>query len=83
MTDMEKDFNKVAEQINSKIAEAAKLLQEANKLGQDAGLEYLGGSYYLLDELSEEDREKMEEINWRPLLSELSSAGWSTSSMKC
>jgi hypothetical protein len=41
MSDLEQDFNKVAEQINAKIAEAAKALKEANRLADEAGLEGL------------------------------------------
>lgn len=80
---MEEDFEDVANQINIKIEQAAKLLREANQLGKSAGLEYLGGSYYHLENESEETREKMDLIDFDPLFLELSSAGWSTSSMKC
>lgn len=83
MSDMDKEFGKVVEQINGKIAEAAKLLAEANKLGKDAGLEVLGGSYYAMEDMSEEAREKMEEIDFHPLMITLEDSGWSTSSMKC
>lgn len=83
MSDMDKEFNEVVGRINSKIAEAAKLLAEANKLGKEAGMEVLGCSYYTMEDMSEEAREKMEEINFRPLMSALEDSGWSTSSMKC
>jgi hypothetical protein len=83
MSDLDKDFEAVAEQINAKLVEAAKLLQEANKLGQDAGMEYLAGSYYLRDDLSREQCEMMDEIDYNPVLRALDNAGWSVSSMKC
>ncbi len=83
MSEIDKDFDKVAEQINAKLEEAAKLLQEANKMGQEAGMEYLAGSYYLRDDLSREQCEMMDEIDYSPVLRALDVAGWSVSSMKC
>ena len=38
MSDLDKDFEKIAEQINAKLSEAAAALKEANRLGKEAGL---------------------------------------------
>lgn len=83
MSEIDKDFDKVAEAINAKLVEAAKLLREANKMGKDAGMEYLAGSYYLLEDLPKNQVDMMEEIDYRPVLGALDEAGWSVSSMKC
>ena len=83
MSELNEDFEKVATEINKKIEQAATLLKEANRLGQAAGLSQLGGGYYSLEGVSGEEREKLEEIDFNPLLRELENAGWSRSSMMC
>lgn len=94
MSDLEKDFGKVAKEINAKIKEAAKLMKEANKLAKKAGVTSLAGpDPYGYDEdedgnpLSEEALDKLDEIacmiNITPLFNELDKAGWRTSSIGC
>lgn len=82
-SELDKNFEEVANQINEKIQEAALLLKEANRLGKSAGIERLGGGYYSLEDVDGEQREMIEQIDFDPLLRELDNAGWSRSSMMC
>jgi hypothetical protein len=67
MSDLDKDFEKVAQQINAKIKEAAAALSEANRLADAAGLpsliytQWIGEDDSSLDDMSEEDRQRLEE----------------------
>lgn len=67
MSELEQDFQKVAEQINLKVKEAADALREANRLASEAGLPALIYTQWTsdddssLDDLSEEERQKLED----------------------
>ena len=71
MSEMEQDFKQVADQINLKLKEAAEALREANRLASEAGLPALIYTQWTseddstLEDLSEEEMEKLEEDeNW-------------------
>lgn len=87
MSDLEKEYAELAANINGKIAEAGKLLAEANKLADDAGVVFLTYNEWDTQNLSEEEKEKIqfvsENISFRPVLNALSAAGWQTSSLYC
>ncbi len=106
MSDLDKDFQQTAEQINAKVKEATAALREANRLAKEAGLpgivytEYVRYDDSSLGDLSEEELAKLEAnpdwdgestplkmkidmIDASDLESELSDAGWSTSSSYC
>lgn len=87
MSQIDQDFEKVAAQINAKLAEAAAALREANKLREEAGLETLVLSMWVREDNDRETVEALEEkldlINVRELERELGCAGWSTSSSYC
>jgi chaperonin cofactor prefoldin len=87
MSDVEKDFSIVAEQINAKLKEAADALREANRLKDEANMPALIGAQWLAEELYGDEREafreKVELINVRALEAQLGQAGWSTSSSYC
>jgi len=67
MSDLEQDFDKVAEQINAKVKEAADALREANRLADEAGLPSLIYTQWTSDDdsslqdLDKEARQKLEE----------------------
>jgi hypothetical protein len=67
MSDLDQDFEKIAEQINAKLKEAATALQEANRLAGEAGLpgliytQWTGDDDSSLDDLDDEARQKLEE----------------------
>lgn len=67
MSDLDKDFNQIAEQINAKVKEATAALREANRLASEAGLpgivytENVAFNDCLLDDLSEEEYAKLDE----------------------
>jgi enamine deaminase RidA (YjgF/YER057c/UK114 family) len=87
MSEISEDFEKVAEQINQKIAEAAAALEEANDLATKAGLTSLISSQWVLDDMNVSEREafrkKIKLIDVSDLECELESAGWNTSSSYC
>jgi hypothetical protein len=106
MSELDQDFEKVAEQINAKVKEAADALREANRLASEVGLpsliytQWTSDDDSTLDNLSEKELEKLEaDENWdgestplkmkidkidvSELESEISYAGWSTSSSYC
>lgn len=83
MSDIENEFDGAVAQINDKIKQAAEALKEANEIGKKAGIEYLGASYYTMEDLSKEDLKKMRDIDFEPLLDQLDEAGWHSSSLKC
>jgi cytoplasmic iron level regulating protein YaaA (DUF328/UPF0246 family) len=85
MSDLELDFKEIAKQINERIKNAAKEMEEANKLAKSIGLKSM--TYYdyadpedLEDSVVEEIRDI---INISPLFSQLDKAGWETSSIGC
>lgn len=95
--DLEKDFDKVAAQINAKLQEAAAAIREASRLSDEFGLD---GSliytqwtedYSKLDlDIDEEEYDRegtieaiFEQIDVSGLESALGEAGWSTSSSYC
>lgn len=85
MSELDKDFQKLAKQINQKIKEAAAAMKEANKLVKKAGLP--GMTLYAAPRMSDEELEDLEskivEIDPYPLFRELDKAGWSSSSLNC
>ena len=86
MSDLNKEFEKVAKQINQKIKEAALAMKEANKLAKKAGIPGLtlhAAPNGLDDDKLEELESKIQLINVHPLFGELDKAGWSTSSLNC
>ncbi len=66
---IEEEFKALQSQVGDKIAAAAELLNEANKLAGEAGY-CLGDSYDFYEQV-------------RPLLRAMDNAGWSTSSLSC
>lgn len=58
MSEMEQDFNKVAEQINEKIKEAAASLREANELATKLGLPSLIYTQFSRDEMQWQNRHR-------------------------
>jgi hypothetical protein len=76
-TKLDDEFKKTASQINEKIVEAAKLIEEANRLGEEAGLKYI--AYYPYDK--PEIADKLEIIKFDKLFEALEGAGWHTSTM--
>lgn len=87
MTDIAKDFDELAKQINAKINEAADALKAANKLAHEAGMPTLHMGPYAGDYYSKNQRNEIAEladrISFDNLMNELEEAGWSTSSMDC
>jgi hypothetical protein len=96
MSQLETDFDKVAQQINAKIQEATKVLQELNVLKDQAGLPSLINGAYLQDHFSykaaskkkgldqyQDFLAKLELLNVRELETQIDYAGWSTSSSYC
>jgi hypothetical protein len=88
MSDLEKDFDKIAEQINAKLKEAADALREATRLSVEAGLNgSLIFTQWTGQDLEEEEEgdleEKFEKIDVSDLEEALGYAGWTTSSSYC
>ena len=85
MSDLDKDFQKLAKQINAKIMESTRAMKEANKLVKKAGLP--GMTLHAAPSMSDDElfelEEKIDEIDIFPLFNELDKAGWSTSSLNC
>jgi hypothetical protein len=52
MSELDKDFDAVVEQINAKLKEAAAAVREANKLSSQIGVESLVFSAWMREELS-------------------------------
>lgn len=98
MSDLEKDFEEVAEKINTKIKEAAEALREANRLAGSTGMCGLIYTQWTRDDLEwdnkkmsrneidvkcKEQEERCHHIDVSPLEDALNDAGWSTSSSYC
>ena len=98
MSELEQEFKEVAAKINAKLAEATSALAEANRLSEEANLPGLIYSQFIAEEEGyarsdetdeqadqriEDLREKLSLLNTRSLETELSKAGWSTSSSYC
>ena len=90
MSELDKDFDDVAAQINAKLEEAGKAMKEANELMEKAGIKTMfvhpdaSIYYYDIEEDEEEAQEEMrDKLDITPLFKELRRAGWSTSSMGC
>jgi hypothetical protein len=85
MTDFDKDFSDAIEQINKKIAVAKQALKEANEIAEKNQIEYYAPPHidYYNDDDYDAWEELAEQIDWRDLMHELQTAGWSTSSMRC
>jgi hypothetical protein len=71
MSELDQDFKDTADKINAKLKEAAEALREANRLAGEAGLpgliytQWTSEDDSTLDDLSEEELEKLEEDeNW-------------------
>lgn len=56
MSELDQDFEKVAEQINAKIKEAAEALKQANELASKAGLSTLFYSQFTKDNIEYDNR---------------------------
>ncbi len=97
MSDLEKDFDVIAAQINSKIAEAVAALKEVNRLKDEAELPALICANWIAENMEcdssmsraelnqklDQLSKKLEKIDVHQLESELCNAGWSTSSSYC
>lgn len=87
MSDLEKEFKKVSEKINAKLAEAAKAINEAVALAADVGVKGFVVDEFSEDDLDEDEYEKLGElsslVNDRPLIMAMSDAGWRMSSIGC
>jgi hypothetical protein len=90
MSNLEQDFDKIAEQINAKIQEAADALKEVNRLASEANLKavhfnpYVGfDDYAIKKEELHYHQEMIDRIDFSPLLAEMDRAGWVTSSFDC
>lgn len=89
MANLDKDFEKVAKQINTKLKEAAAALKEVNELREEIGLETLVLSTWVREDFYDDRNalealeKKLELINVREFERELGYAGWSTSSPYC
>jgi hypothetical protein len=90
MSELDKDFDIVAAQINAKFEEAGKAMREANELMEKAGVKTMfihpdaGPSSYDIEEEEVESQEEMRyKLDISPVFKELRRAGWSTSSMRC
>jgi hypothetical protein len=99
MSKIDSEFEELASQINEKLAEATKALNEANKLADKAKLPGLFLSSWVRDEAyynkndDEEDEdaptklelleEKFKLIKVRDFESAMGNAGWSSSSSYC
>jgi len=76
---LEQDFEALGNQINEKIKQAAKLMEEARKLAADAGVNSL-----TFDEYGDGDQSDLHDwVNINPLFNQLDQAGWRTSSIGC
>lgn len=84
MSDIETDFQVVADQINAKIKEAALVLQEANDLAKSVGAKYYdekrSDDYYCYNP-PEAEKALAKLVNFDPVLTALDNAGWQTSTM--
>lgn len=56
MSELNEDFQKVVEQINAKLKEAAEALREANRLGSEAGLDGLIFTQFSKDDIRHSNR---------------------------
>lgn len=61
MSDLEKDFEQHLEQLNAKLAEAAKVMKEVNELRAKAGLESLIFSAWMREDAYRTIRNQIEE----------------------
>jgi len=77
MSDIEKDFQSVADQINAKIKEAGELIKQANALAKSVGVKC-----YAYPHCYTGDVKKLGElIDFDPIIGSLDQAGWQTSTM--
>jgi hypothetical protein len=96
MSELDKDFEQIAQQINDKLKEAAAALREANDLAEKAKLPGLIYTQFISenmrydgvprDQISakcEELEKKYELIHVNELEAALGDGGWSTSSSYC
>lgn len=96
MSELDKDFVKLATQINAKLKEAAAALREANELADKAKLPGLINSQFIYEDMRykgssreeinaarDEFEEKYQLIDVSELEDELGNGGWSTSSSYC
>lgn len=89
MSNLEKDYSIAVAAINAKLAEAGKLVEEAGKIGRDAGIEVLNIHPYLAEngEYTDDQLEELEDILYKvefgPLLGAMDEVGWATSSLNC
>jgi len=98
MNKLEKDFDELAKQINSKIVEASLILKEVNSLKNKAGLISLIYTSYIsediayfnkgkseeeISQMTEDFYQKIKKIKVKPLEEAISDLGWNTSSTYC
>jgi hypothetical protein len=90
MSDLDKDFDKIAEQINAKIQEAAEALKAANELATKAGVRslHVSDEYwdYISSTITPEQvlwQEVASNVSFVPVIQELNKAGWHTSALDC
>jgi len=91
MSDLEKQFDDISDELNAKIKEAADALKQVNELAKKHGLKvlhcnpYLGLSDYGV--IDGDDRtlhsEVIDRLDFYPLLREMDNAGWNSSSFDC
>jgi hypothetical protein len=77
------EFEEFADKINEQLAIAAEAINKANKIGQEAGLEYITEGRSDYNDLSKEDRIKIELIDFSGVYRAMSNSGWSMSSIGC
>jgi hypothetical protein len=87
MSNLDQDFSVLAEQINAKLKEAADALREANRLKDEVNMPSLICSQWAAEDLNKDEyrkfNEKLDLIDVTALETQLSIAGWSTSSSYC
>lgn len=86
MAELDKDFEKLVNEIQAKIDDAARAMKEANDLAEKAGFNGLShpGEYHGLTQEEYEKQSAMAEgISIYPLFRQIDKAGWRTSSIGC
>lgn len=89
MSDLEKNWEEVAKQVNAKLKEATEALREVNRLTDDAGVQALIVTQWTYDWLGSEETEKLREKlklikeSVSELEGMIDASGWNTSSSYC
>ena len=71
MSDLEKDFDQIAAQINAKLQEAADAINEANRLSETVNLPTLIYSQFLQEELEYQSKYKNKPMSKEEIRAEL------------